>query len=76
MGKEQLCKNTHNNQLQQSKYLCHKRTTSQIWQVNALWQSQSKRSHHDAHLHPVTNVTTKCQPSTLYGIKVITRTRF
>ena len=33
-------------------YLCYKRTMSQIWQVNTLWQSQS--SHHDAPLHQLT----------------------
>ena len=27
--------------------------------------------HHDAHLQPLTNVLTKCQPSTPYGIKEI-----
>ena len=36
---------------------------SQIWQVNTLW------SHHDAHLHTLTNVLTKCQPSTPCGIQ-------
>ena len=41
----------------------------QIWQVNTFWQSQNKRSHHDAHLHPLTNVPTKCQPSTTYRIQ-------
>ena len=35
-----------------------------------------KRSHHDAHLHPLTNVPTKCQPSTPYGIQEIAQTRF
>ena len=30
-------------------------------------------SHHDAHLHPLTNVPTKCQPS---GIQEIAETRF
>ena len=77
MGKAQLCKSAYNNQLQQSIYLCHKRKISQIWQMNTLWQSQSQRSHHDvAHLHPLTNVPTKCQPSAPYGIKEITQTRF
>ena len=52
--KAQLCKSTSYNQLQQSIYLCHKRNMSQI------------KSHHDAHLHPLTNVPTKCQPSTPY----------
>ena len=42
---------------------------SQIWQVNTLWQSQSLKSYHDAHLHPLTNVLTKCQPSTPYIIQ-------
>ena len=42
---------------------------SQIWQVKTLWQSQSRRSHHDAHIHPLTNVSTKCQPSTPYRIQ-------
>ena len=51
----QLCKSAYNNQLQQFIYLCHKR----------------KMSHHDAHLHPLTNVPTKCQPSTPYGIQEI-----
>ena len=27
------------------------------------------RSHHDAHLHPLTNVSIKCQPSTPYRIQ-------
>ena len=72
MEKAQLCKSAYNNQLnQQSIYLCHKKKMSQIWQVNTLWQSQSYRSHHDAHLHPLTNVSAKCQPSTPYGIKEI-----
>ena len=71
MEKAQLCKSTYNNQLKQSIYLCHKRKMSQIWQVHTLWQSQSKRSHHDAHLHPLTNVHSKYQPSTHYGIKGI-----
>ena len=31
---------------------------------------------HGAHLHPLTNVPTKCQPSTPYGIQKITQTRF
>ena len=35
----QLCKSAYNNRLQQSIYLCHTRT-SQIWQVNTLWQSK------------------------------------
>ena len=26
-------------------------------------------THHDAHLHPLTNVPTKCQPSTPYEIQ-------
>ena len=65
----QLCKSTYNNQLQQSIYLCHKRNMSQIWQVNTLWQSQGETSHHDAHLHSLTNVPTKCQPSTPYRIQ-------
>ena len=37
---------------------------------------QSEKSHHDAHLHPLTNVPTKCQPSTPYGIQETTHTRF
>ena len=36
----QLCKTVYNNQLQQSKNLCHKRKISQIWQMNTLWQSK------------------------------------
>ena len=63
----QLCKITYNNELQQSIYLCHNRRLSQIWQMNTLWQNQ--RSHHDAHLQPLTNVSTECQPSTPYGIQ-------
>ena len=34
------------------------------------------RSLHDEHLHPLTNVTTKCQPSTPYAIQEIAHTRF
>ena len=30
---------------------------------------QSLSSHHDAHLHPLTNVPTKCQPSTPHRIQ-------
>ena len=30
----QLCKSTYNNQLQQSMYICHKTSMSQVWQVN------------------------------------------
>ena len=69
MKKAQLCKSTYNNQLQQLVHLCQKRNMSQLWQVNTLWQSQ--RSHLDAHLHPLTNVPTKCQPSTPCAIKEI-----
>ena len=72
----QLYKSTSTNQLQQSIYLCHKRNMFQILQVNILWQSQSWRSHHDAHLHPITNVPTKCQLSTPYRIQWIAQTRF
>ena len=70
MEKAQLCKSAYNNQLQQSIYLCDKRKMSQIWQVNTLWLSQSYRSHHDAHLHLLTNVLTKCQPPNQCQIKV------
>ena len=42
METAQLCKNTYNNQLQQSIYLCHKRNMSQIWQVNTLWETKVK----------------------------------
>ena len=46
---------------------------SQIWQVNTLWQ----RSHHDdAHLHPLTNVPIKGQPSTPYGMREIAQIKF
>ena len=72
----QLYKSAYNNQLQQSIYLCHKRKMSQIWQGNTLWKSHSWRSHDDAHLHSLTNVPTKCQPSTPYGIQEIAQTRF
>ena len=72
----QLCQSTYNNQLQQSIYLSHKRNMSQIWQVNTLCQSQSERSHHDAHLHPLTNVPTKFQHPTPYRIQEIARTGF
>ena len=41
---------------------------SQLWLVNTLWQSQAK-GHHDAHLHSLTNVPTKCQPSIPYRIQ-------
>ena len=71
MEKAQLCKSGYNNQFSSSIYLCHKRKMSQIWQVNTLCQSQSKRAHHHAHLHPLTNVPTKCHPSTPYRIKEI-----
>ena len=37
---------------------------------------RAKRSHHDAHLHTLTNVPTKCQPSTPYGIKDKAWTKF
>ena len=77
MGIAQISKSTFNNQLQQSIYLCDKRNMSQILQVNTLWQSQGQRSHHDyAHLQPLTNVPTKCQPYTPNGIQEIARTRF
>ena len=34
----QLCKSTHNNQLQQSiRDFCHNRNMSQVWQVHTLW---------------------------------------
>ena len=36
----QLRKNTYNDQLQQSIFLCHKRNMSQLWQVNMIWQGQ------------------------------------
>ena len=41
-----------------------------------------KRSHYNAHMHlhtppkALTNVPTKCQPSTPYGIQEIAQTRF
>ena len=40
---------------------------SQIWQVN----THCERSHHEANLHPLTNVPTKCQPFTPYKIQEI-----
>ena len=61
----QLCKSTYNIQLQKSIYLSHKQKMSKIWQVYTLWQN------HDAHLHSLTNVSTKCEPSTPYGIQEI-----
>ena len=78
-----LSKSTFNNQLRQAINLCDKRNMSQRWQVNTLWQNQgfkgqghySKvkvklRSHYDVtHLHHLTNVPTKYQPSTPYSIK-------
>ena len=42
---------------------------SEVWQVSTHWQSQSERSHHDVHLHPLTNVPTKCKKSTPYRIQ-------
>ena len=73
----QLCKSTYDNQLLQSIYRCHKRNMSQIWQVNTLWQSQNLRlNHDDAHLQTLTNVPTKCKPSTPSGIQEITLLRF
>ena len=69
MEKAQLCKSAYNNELQQSIHVCHKRNMSHIWQVNRLCQIQSERSHHDALLHPLTNVPTECQHSTPYGIQ-------
>ena len=71
MKRAQLCKSAYNNQLQQSIHLCHKRKMSQVCHVNSLWHSHSSMSHHDAHLHTITNILTKCQPSTPYGIKEI-----
>ena len=51
---------------------------SQIWQLNTLLQS--KKGHTMMHtyifIHPQTNVPTKCQPSTPYGIQEIAQTRF
>ena len=38
----QLCKSAHNNQVQQSIYLCHKRNMSQIWQMNTLCRAKAK----------------------------------
>ena len=72
----QLYQSTYNNKLQQSIYICYKRNMSQIWQENTLWQSQSEGSHHDVHLHPLSNVPTMCQPSTPYRIQEIARTIF
>ena len=46
------------------------------WQVNTLGQSQSYRSHYDdAHLQTLSNVPTKCPPSTPYGIQEMAQTR-
>ena len=42
---------------------------------NQLQQSKVKLNH-DAHLQPLTNVPTKCQLSTPYGIQEIAQTRF
>ena len=71
-----LFKSTYNNQLQQSIYLCHKTKMCQTWQANTLGQSQSQRSHHDdAHLQILTDVPTKCQPSTPYRIQEMAWTR-
>ena len=73
----QLCKSIYNNQLLQSTYLCHKRNMSQIWQVNTFWHSQSLRSHHDdAYLQTLTNILTKCQPSTPSGFQEMAWSRF
>ena len=37
---------------------------------------RAKMSHHDAYLYPLTDVPTKCQPSTPYGIQERAQTRF
>ena len=71
MEKAQLCKSAYNNQLQQSKYLCHKRKMSQIWQVTILWQGAKLKVTPRCTPTPLTNVLTKYQPSTPYGIKEI-----
>ena len=42
---------------------------------HTLAENKIYRSHHDARLHPLTDVTTKCQPSTSYGIQEIAQTR-
>ena len=50
---------------------------SQIWQLNTPWQS--KKVHHDAHIHLHTlphQCPTKRQPSAPYGIQEIAQTRF
>ena len=75
METAQLCKNTYNNQLQQSIYLCHKRNMSQIWQVNTLWETKVKghtmmhtytHTHTHTHTHP-----NQCsyQVSTFYTLR-------
>ena len=67
----QFCKSTYNNQLQQFIYLCLKlmatRTRSKV----------KSRSHHDvASLQPLSNVPTKYQLPTLYGLRDIAGTKF
>ena len=59
----QLYKSTYNTQFQQSMHPCHISNMSQIWQVNTLLQSQSQRSHHDAHPHP--------QPMSLLSVNLL-----
>ena len=38
--------------------------------------AEPKLKVNDAHLYPLTNVSTKCQPSTPYRIQEIARTNF
>ena len=67
----QLCKSACNNQLQQSIYLCHKRKKSQIGEHT--FAEPKLKLHHDAHLHPLTYVPTKCELSAPYGIQEIAK---
>ena len=46
-----LCKSIYNNKLQQSIYLCHKRTMSQIWQVTHFGRAEVK-GHTMIHTYP------------------------
>ena len=62
----QLCKSTYNNHFQQTIYLCLRETVSNMASKHILPEPKL-RSHHDAHLHPLINVPTKCQPSSPYG---------
>ena len=56
---------------------CHKRKTSQIWQVHTLWRRLGYKGHTMMHTYTqLTNVPTKCQPSAPYGIQEISQTRF